>query len=131
MTGRPETQVEPREILCPPLLKWPGGKRSLVNLILPLVPEQFNRYFEPFFGGGALFFALQPKKAYLSDKNRELMHAYSQVRDQPSAVIRSYVSYATAREAIIGSAPVARSVTPPVQPALSISRPLRSMEYIG
>jgi DNA adenine methylase len=81
-------QVEAYEVKCPPLLKWPGGKRSLLKTILPLVPKRFNRYFEPFFGGGALFFALQPDKAYLSDKNAELIHAYSQVRDHPSTVIR-------------------------------------------
>jgi hypothetical protein len=48
-----------------------------------------NRYFEPLFGGGALFFAIKPNEAYLSDKNSDLMHAYSQVRDQPEAVIRA------------------------------------------
>jgi DNA adenine methylase len=76
------------EIKNPPLLKWPGGKRSLVNFILRIVPRRFNRYFEPFLGGGALFFALQPRKAYLSDKNADLIHAYLQVRDQPEAVIK-------------------------------------------
>ncbi|SRR6266478_4072524 len=80
--------VEVPEARTPPLLKWAGGKRNLVDLILPLVPSRFNRYFEPFFGGGALFFALQSNKAHLSDKNTELMHAYTQVRDQPDAVIR-------------------------------------------
>jgi DNA adenine methylase len=49
---------------------------------------KFNRYFEPFFGGGALFFALQPRNAFISDKNAELIHAYCQVRDRPDAVIR-------------------------------------------
>jgi DNA adenine methylase len=88
MENKRRTQVEPREVKCPPLLKWPGGKRSLLNVLLPLVPTSFNRYFEPFFGGGALFFALQPKKAHLSDKNAELIHAYSQVRNRPEAVIR-------------------------------------------
>ena len=88
MENKRRTQVEPREVKCPPLLKWPGGKRSLLNVLLPLIPTSFNRYFEPFFGGGALFFALQPKKAYLSDKNAELIHAYSQVRNRPEAVIR-------------------------------------------
>jgi DNA adenine methylase len=89
MTSRSWTQVEPREVHCPPLLKWPGGKRHLLGSILPLVPRNFNRYFEPFFGGGALFFALGPKRAYLSDKNSELIHVYSQVRDRPEAVIRT------------------------------------------
>jgi len=88
MTIKRRAQVEVPEIKTPPLLKWPGGKRNLVDLILPFVPPCFNRYFEPFFGGGALFFALQPTKAFLSDKNTELMHVYSQVRDRPDAVIK-------------------------------------------
>jgi DNA adenine methylase len=88
MTNRRGTRVELSDIKSPPLLKWPGGKRNLLNLILPLIPPSFNRYFEPFFGGGALFFALQPKEAYLSDKNAELIHTYSQVRERPDAVIR-------------------------------------------
>lgn len=71
-----------------PLLKWPGGKRCLLDNILPLVPPCFNRYFEPFLGGAALFFALRPERAYLSDNNADLIHAYLQVRDQPESVIR-------------------------------------------
>lgn len=77
-----------RKIRFPPLLKWPGGKRGILSAILPLVPSHFNRYFEPFVGGGALFFALQPPRSSLSDKNAELIFAYSQVRDRPEAVIR-------------------------------------------
>src|SRR5690242_14865172 len=86
------------EIKSPPLLKWPGGKRSLVKRILPLIPPRFNRYFEPFFGGGALFFALQPAKARLSDNNADLMHAYLQVRDRPEAVIRELRKLRNSRE---------------------------------
>jgi DNA adenine methylase len=79
----------PPEIKSSPLLiKWAGGKRNVLKFILPLVPSSFNRYFEPFFGGGALFFALQPPEAYLSDKNADLIHAYSQIQNQPDAVIR-------------------------------------------
>jgi DNA adenine methylase len=88
MAHRRKTQAGPPEIKNPPLLKWPGGKRNLLDVILPLIPASYNRYFEPFFGGGALFFALQPKKAYLSDKNRELIHTYLQIRNRPDAVIR-------------------------------------------
>ena len=73
----------------PPLLKWPGGKRNLLNSILPLVPAGFKRYYEPFLGGGALFFALGPQEAFLSDKNAELINAYVQVRDKPDLVIRA------------------------------------------
>jgi DNA adenine methylase len=88
MTNRFGTRVELSGIKGPPLLKWPGGKRNLLDHILPLIPRCFDRYFEPFFGGGALYFALQPKKAYLSDKNADLIHAYLQVRNRPEAVIR-------------------------------------------
>jgi DNA adenine methylase len=72
-----------------PLLKWPGGKRRLIQFLLPSLPCQFNSYYEPFMGSGALFFALQPKRAFLSDKNRELITTYNQVRNFPEAVIES------------------------------------------
>jgi DNA adenine methylase len=88
VTIRSAAKPQSCKVKSPPLLKWPGGKRNLLHLILPLLPLQFNRYFEPFLGGGALFFAIQPKNSYLSDRNTELIQAYSQVRDQPDAVIR-------------------------------------------
>lgn len=70
-----------------PLLKWAGGKRQLLKHLLPLLPQHINTYYEPFFGGGALFFALRPRLAVISDKNPELTNCYTQVRDQPDAVI--------------------------------------------
>lgn len=69
------------------LLKWPGGKRVLLRHILAFVPSTFNRYYEPFVGGGALFFALQPVQAVLADNNTELINCYKQVRDCPGVVI--------------------------------------------
>ncbi|MGH9561707.1 MAG: DNA adenine methylase, partial [Terracidiphilus sp.] len=70
-----------------PLLKWPGGKRRLVKILLPLIPATFGTYYEPFVGSGALFFALKPTEAFLSDKNRDLITTYRQVRANPNAVI--------------------------------------------
>lgn len=70
-----------------PLLKWPGGKRSIIKSLLPLVSDNFRTYYEPFVGGGALFFAIQPSKAFLSDSNPELMNCYLQVRDHSDEVI--------------------------------------------
>ncbi len=70
-----------------PLLKWPGGKRSLLKHISPLLPRQYNHYYEPCVGGGALFFMLQPTSATLADKNPGLMNCYLQVRDHPDDVI--------------------------------------------
>lgn len=70
-----------------PLLKWPGGKRALLRHLLPLVPPEHNDYYEPFLGGGALFFALRPCTSFLSDKNDDLINCYTQVRDRPEAVV--------------------------------------------
>lgn len=70
-----------------PLLKWPGGKRALAKDIVALMPKTFNNYYEPFLGGGALFFALRPERSVLADSNSELINCYTQVRDYPDAVI--------------------------------------------
>ena len=64
-----------------PLVKWVGGKRQLMFELLKNMPKSYNRYFEPFIGGGALFFELQPENAYISDMNDELINLYSVVRD--------------------------------------------------
>ncbi|ENY53920.1 Type II restriction modification system N6-adenine DNA methyltransferase [Metamycoplasma alkalescens 14918] len=59
-----------------PFVKWAGGKTQLLKKIKELVPENFDNYFEPFVGGGALFFSLTPKKAIINDTNEELISAY-------------------------------------------------------
>ncbi|ENY53628.1 Putative adenine-specific DNA methyltransferase [Metamycoplasma alkalescens 14918] len=59
-----------------PFVKWVGGKTQLLNQIKEFVPKKFNNYFEPFVGGGALFFSLTPKKAIINDTNEELISAY-------------------------------------------------------
>lgn len=71
-----------------PLLKWPGGKRALASSILPFIPKSSGRYFEPFVGGGALFFALSPASATLSDTNVDLIETYKIVRNRPRDLIR-------------------------------------------
>ncbi len=72
---------------CLPFLKWPGGKRLLIKYILPVLPVVYRSYYEPFVGGGALFFYLKPKNAIVSDSNVELINCYRQVRDYPEKVI--------------------------------------------
>ncbi len=62
-----------------PLLKWPGGKSREISQVLDLIPD-FDRYLEPFFGGGAMFFHLQPKEAAINDASRDLMEFYHMIR---------------------------------------------------
>jgi DNA adenine methylase len=65
-----------------PILKWAGGKRQLLQQILPLIPQIKGTYFEPFFGGGAVFFELKPPKAVLNDINSELINLYNVYFDE-------------------------------------------------
>lgn len=76
-----------------PFVKWVGGKRQLLREIAALTPERFGRYFEPFVGGGALFFSLRPRDAFLSDANERLVRTYRAVRDEPESVIGLLSSY--------------------------------------
>jgi len=71
-------------------LKWPGGKRWLAPLLLKIAKSQeFSAYREPFLGGGALFFALRPDTAVLSDINGELINTYRQVKLHPDLMLSS------------------------------------------
>ena len=70
-----------------PFLKWVGGKTSLLPELMKHVPARLRRYHEPFVGGGALFFAVRPRRALLSDSNVELVHCYRQVRDDVYSVL--------------------------------------------
>lgn len=70
-----------------PILKWAGGKSQMLDVLLSKVPAHYGKYIEPFFGGGALFFALRPKNAVIADSNPELVNLYMQVRDHVEEVI--------------------------------------------
>jgi len=59
-----------------PFVKWAGGKRQIIDKLKKYIPEEFNTYYEPFIGGGALLFELAPKKAVINDSNKELMNVY-------------------------------------------------------
>lgn len=66
-----------------PFLKWAGGKRWLASSSRLPIPDQFERYIEPFVGGGAVFFKLRPAQSILSDINPELINLYRVIRDTP------------------------------------------------
>ena len=70
-----------------PFTKWTGGKRQLLPEIKNYMPNNFNKYYEPFIGGGALFFNLSPKIATIGDLNSELINCYIQIRDNVSNLL--------------------------------------------
>ena len=70
-----------------PIVKWVGGKRQLLPEIMPLINKKCSTYVEPFVGGGAVFFELQPKKAIINDYNSELVNVYTVVRDHSEELI--------------------------------------------
>ena len=78
-----------------PFVKWAGGKRQIIDKLKKHVPEEFDIYYEPFVGGGALLFELSPKKAVINDSNKELMNVYSVLCDEDKfkkmcSVLNSY-----------------------------------------
>lgn len=68
--------------LVQPVLKWVGGKRQLLSEIKKYIPKGNYKYYEPFIGGGAVFFDLQPKKGVINDFNEELINVYIVIRDE-------------------------------------------------
>lgn len=73
--------------LIAPFLKWVGGKRQLMPAINGLLPKNYTNYYEPFIGGGALLFDLQPKNAVINDFNQELINVYQTIKDSPEELI--------------------------------------------
>lgn len=75
------------ELPCRPILKWVGGKSQMLGDLLPRVPKKYGRFIEPFFGGGAMFFALRPENAIIADSNPELVNLYRTVASDVDGVI--------------------------------------------
>jgi DNA adenine methylase len=64
-----------------PFVKWAGGKRQLLPLLTARLPREYNDYYEPFIGGGALFFEVQPKHGIINDVNLELVTTYNAIKN--------------------------------------------------
>lgn len=71
-----------------PFVKWAGGKRQLLPQIRARIPKQYNEYYEPFVGGGAVVFELLPEKALINDINKALINAYKQICNEPESFIK-------------------------------------------
>jgi DNA adenine methylase len=72
-----------------PFVKWAGGKRQLINLLLENAPAAYGAFYEPFVGGGALLLNLLPKKVVVSDVNAELINAYQVIRQDVEGLLAS------------------------------------------
>lgn len=75
--------------LVAPVVKWVGGKRQLLDEITPLLPKRIPSYCEPFLGGGAVLFSVQPTKAIVNDLNEDLIKVYKVIRDDVEDLIES------------------------------------------
>ena len=73
-------KVKDKNILSP-LVKWSGGKKDELENIIPHLPEKYDTYLEPFVGGGAVYFHLNPKKAVINDVHKELIDFYQSIKD--------------------------------------------------
>lgn len=89
---------KPVPVQAKPILKWAGGKTQMLGDLIPKVPASYGRYIEPFFGGGAMFFALQPENAVIADSNPELINMYRQVADNVDEVIKHLRTYENTSE---------------------------------
>lgn len=78
--------ITEQQLIKPPL-KWVGGKRQLLSEINKYIPKEIDTYFEPFLGGGAVFFDLEPDKAEINDYNSELINVYKTIKDDVEKLI--------------------------------------------
>ena len=84
--------------LVAPVLKWVGGKRQLLDTFRPLLPKKITTYCEPFVGGGALLFHLQPDTAYINDINPELIRVYTVIKENVDELIEELEKFENTAE---------------------------------
>lgn len=96
--GRTMRKIEKNNSFPKPIIKWAGGKTQLLDSLLIKIPETYNKYIEPFFGGGALFFSLKPQIGVIADSNPELINMYKQVADHVDEVISHLMNYENSEE---------------------------------
>ena len=73
-----------------PFLKWVGGKGQLLEQFQGLLPKKFNNYYEPFVGGGAVFFSIGHDKAHINDINKTLVQTYIHIKEDTEKTIKAY-----------------------------------------
>jgi DNA adenine methylase len=71
-----------------PFLRWAGSKRRLLAHLIPFIPKSYGKYFEPFLGGGSMFFYLGPQRAEISDASEPLIETYRAVSEHPDQLLK-------------------------------------------
>ena len=82
---------EPAYNSLKPIIKWSGGKKDELRQIMPHIPDTYSTYLEPFIGGGALYFHLNPKNAVINDVHKELVDFYQSIKNGNSMDIYSFM----------------------------------------
>ena len=121
----PHTRPVPRTIArrrprgrpAHPLVKWSGSKALIAAQLAALVPSRFGTYHEPFVGGGAIFFALQPACSLLSDLNAELVNLYAVVKQQLEPLLAALARHQNTREHFLAVRGIHPDTLPPVERA--------------
>lgn len=85
-------------IYTKPVLKWAGGKSQLLGEIIPRMPESYTNYIEPFFGSGAVYFAVAPNQAIIADSNPELINLYKVIASDVEGLINLLSTYENTEE---------------------------------
>lgn len=94
-----QPKMNQSQIIAKPFLRWAGGKNWLTKHLVNFIPQNgFNRYHEPFLGGGSIFFFLKPSNAYLSDINQDLIETYSQIKNNVEGVITELMQFENTEE---------------------------------
>lgn len=93
-----EPWLLPDQVSIKPFLKWAGGKTQLIPELSKYLPVNYNRYIEPFIGGGALFFHLNPSNAIIADSNEELIITYKTLKESVEEVISVLRTYRNEEE---------------------------------
>ncbi|MEM6429000.1 MAG: Dam family site-specific DNA-(adenine-N6)-methyltransferase [Deinococcota bacterium] len=94
--GQSHFSIQPAVFPIParPVLKWAGGKQQLITPLLEHVPKRFNKYIEPFIGGGALFFSLKHQPSIIADSNEELINLYQVIADDVETLTLALQNFA-------------------------------------
>lgn len=102
MSVEPLASPRPDPVKPRPILKWAGGKTQLIDDLRARFPKRYGKYLEPFIGGGALFFATEPKSSVIADINPELVNMYRAVADDVEAVIDALRTHVNDEEYFYG-----------------------------